>query len=525
MLLAAAVYLNGTILTMDAANRVVDAVAVEEGRIVGVGSSREMRQRAGVGARVVDLEGRAMLPGFWAAHDHCPAAASDRVDLNSPPIGRVHSIDELVAALRERARATPPGQWVLGRGYDDTLLRERRHPNRRDLDSVSTKHPVWVVHTSGHLGAANSKALAMAGISRDTPQPPGGAIRKDASGEPDGVIEEALGRVARLIPAATREERVQTIRRAGPLYTARGVTTTVIAGGSAESIADLREARDRGWLPLRAVHMMREADDHGDDRIRAGAVKLFQDGSIQGYTGFLSAPYHRQPEGKQDFRGYPARSRAELAAAVRRYHRAGRQIAIHGNGDAAIDDILEAYETAQREFPRKDARHRIEHCQTAREDQLDRMARLGVTPSFFNGHVYYWGDRHLELFLGPARAARISPLASARRRGIRFTLHNDTPVTPVDPLLLIQTAVTRRTRAGAVLGEDQRISVMDALRAVTIDAAWQNFEERRGGSIEPGKFADFTILDENPLQVAPERISSIRVRAAIVGGADTINKR
>jgi len=199
-------------------------------------------------------------------------------------------------------------------------------------------------------------------------------------------------------------------------------------------------------------------------------------------------------------------------------HRAGYQIAIHGNGDAAIDDILHAFEQAQRQYPRADARHRIEHCQVVREDQLDRIAELGITPSFFVGHVYYWGDRHRDIFLGPERAARISPLASAIRRGIRFTIHNDTPVTPVDPLHLVWCAVNRLTRSNQVLGAEQRISALEALRAVTIDAAWQNFEERRKGSIETGKLADFVILAENPLSIAPERIREIQVLETIVGG-------
>ncbi len=204
-------------------------------------------------------------------------------------------------------------------------------------------------------------------------------------------------------------------------------------------------------------------------------------------------------------------------------HRAGFQIAAHGNGDAAIDAILDAYQLAQKEFPRADARHRIEHCQTAREDQLDRMAALGVSPSFFVSHTYYWGDRHKNIFLGPDRAKRISPLKSALKRGIKFSLHSDCPVTPVSPLFCVFAAVNRLTRNGEVLGSEFRLTPEEALRAVTADAAWQTFDERIKGSIEVGKLADFTILAENPLTVSPERIKDIKVKEVIIGGLSVFN--
>jgi predicted amidohydrolase YtcJ len=254
------------------------------------------------------------------------------------------------------------------------------------------------------------------------------------------------------------------------------------------------------------------------NQVRATGVKLFQDGSLQGFTGFLTAPYQTQPAGKSDYVGYPARPRERLVESVRKYHRAGYQIAIHGNGDAAIDDILYAFRVVQQEMPRSDARHRIEHCQTPREDQLAAMKELGITPSFFVGHVYYWGDRHRDIFLGAERAAQISPLASALRHGLRFTVHNDTPVTPVNPLLLVWCSVNRLTKDGQVLGPEQRIGVFEALRAVTGDAAWQNFEEKTKGTIEPGKLADFVVLAENPLTVQSERLKDLEILQTIVGG-------
>jgi hypothetical protein len=542
------IFINGTVVTMDAAGRTVQAVAVGKGNIVAAGSNAEIRKLASPGTKVVDLKRATMLPGFYSAHDHFPSAgavAVGRLDLNSPPVGKMESIEDIVQVLTNKAGQTPAGAWLLGRGYDDTLLKEKRHPTRYDLDRASKDHPIWIVHTSGHLGVANSRALEIAGITKDTLQPKAGVIRKDPkTGEPTGVFEESLGLISQHSPAMTEQERVTTIRWADADYISKGVTTAVVAGAGRGAVADLRKALAAGLLHLRVVTMLSLGssppasmaainDWFGDtprERIKPGAVKLFQDGSIQGYTGYLSAPYYQQPEGKTGYCGYARHSRQELAEMVKQFHRAGYQIGIHANGDAAIDDVLYAYQEAQREFPRPDARHRIEHCQTPREDQLDRMKELGVTPSFFVGHVYYWGDRHRDIFLGPERGARISPLASALRRGIRFTLHDDTPVTPVNPLMSVWAAVNRNTRDGKLLGPEQRISVMQALRAVTSDAAWQNFQEREAGSIEIGKRADFVVLDRNPLTIPPADIRDIRVLETIVGGepvfaADKVGRR
>ena len=529
------VYLNATVVTMDAAATEARAVAVHDGKIVAVGDNATIEAMAGPETKRVDLEGAVLLPGFYAAHDHFPGSgrvALFNVDLNSPPIGAIETMDELVEALAAKAADMPKGQWVRGRGYDDTLIEEKRHPTRADLDRVSTDHPIFITHISGHLGVANSLALELAGITRDTPEPPGGVIRKDPeTGEPNGVFEESSSLVTRLTPSLSAKDRLEAIRWSVEDYVEEGVTTTVIAGGTKNSFLDLQYARREGLLSLRVVIMGRKGSledlspgeaggfvsGFGDERLKLGAVKLVQDGSIQGYTGYLVEPYHVPFIGDAIYRGYPRRDREELVEMVKSLHRAGYQIAIHGNGDAAIDDILYAYREAQEDFPREDARHRIEHCQMAREDQLDEMKELGISPSFFVGHAYYWGDRHRDIFMGPERAARLSPLKSAVDRGIRFTVHDDTPVTPVKPLQLVWDAVNRITTSGKVLGPEQRITPREALRAVTIDAAWQNHEEHLKGSIEVGKLADFVVLEENPLSVAPEHIRDIRVLTTIVG--------
>jgi predicted amidohydrolase YtcJ len=247
-------------------------------------------------------------------------------------------------------------------------------------------------------------------------------------------------------------------------------------------------------------------------------VKLVADGSIQGYTGYLSEPYHVPPGDDPGYRGYPRIPRDELVETVTELHAAGFQVAVHANGDASIDDALDAIAAALSRHPAGDARPVLIHAQMARPDQLDRMAALGVVPSFFSLHTFYWGDRHRRIFMGPERAARMSPAAGARARGIPFTIHCDAPVVPMEPLRLVSSAVNRRTRSGHVVGPEERIPVAAALRAVTLDAARQHFEEDEKGSLEPGKWADLVILSESPLAVPPAEIERIRVLETVVGG-------
>ena len=535
------IWFNGTIITMEG-DEVAEAVAIFGDEVVAVGTSSALQTMAGPETEVVDLAGRTMTPGFYAPHDHFPGSgriAVTQVDLNSPPIGAIETMDDLVEALRVRAVELPDGAWVSGRGYDDTLLAERRHPTRIDLDRVSTRHPIYIGHTSGHLGVANSLALELAGITRETPDPSGGVIRRDPeTGEPNGVFEESGGLVSRLVPPPTAQQIMEGYRVAVEDYIEDGVTTAVIAGGGRRALEGLQRARAAGILSLRVITMMSRGSPgqpsaaesggivsgFGDSYLKLGAIKIVQDGSNQGYTGYFTEPYHTPFNGDAEYRGYPRRSREDLTTMVRELHEDGYQIAIHANGDAAIDDVIHAFREAQRAFPREDARHRIEHCQMVRADQLDAIAELGLSPSFFVGHVYYWGDRHRDIFMGPERAAGISALHSAIARGIRFTVHDDTPVTPVDPLQLVWVSVNRKTRSNQVLGPAERISPYQALRAITIDAAWQNFEEEYKGSIAPGKLADFVILDANPLEVEPTSIRDIQVMETIVGGVSVYER-
>ena len=404
------------------------------------------------------------------------------------------------------------------------------------IDKASTDHPIYISHTSGHLAVANSLALKMAGISKDTPDPKGGVIDKNPeTGEPTGLLEEIGGMVGRLVPPLTAEQYTQAIKWAIEDYVKVGVTTSTIAGSSRESLIHLQEARRDGILPIRFT-VMGARGDHGpegtgvltgfgDEWMKIGPIgEAVHDGSIQGYTGYLSKPYYVPCHGDKSYRGFPHESKEELIEIVKKENREGYQIAIHANGDEAIQDLIDAYREAGKDFPRNDTRFRIEHCQMVREDQLDQIKELGITPSFFVSHTYFWGDQHRDIFMGPERAARISPLRSAIDRGIRFSVHLDTPVTPMSPLQAVWSGVNRVTRSGKVLGPEQRVTPLEALRAVTIDAAWQNFEGDIKGSIESGKLADFVVLDENPLTIDPMKIRDIPVLETIVGGRTVYKK-
>ena len=537
---ADAIYTNGLILALDAGHSEFAAMAVSDGRIAALGTERALRRLKGPRTVVHDLAGKTVLPGFVDAHGHFPGSVISReilVDLNSPPIGTVRGIDGLLARLAERERALPIGAWLQGVGYDDTLLAERRHPTRDDLDRVSKTRPIFVTHVSGHLAVANTAALALAGIDRATPSPAGGRIRHDAAGDPTGILEEsALGLVSSKLPPLPQEQFLEAIRKASLEYASMGVTTAQNGAATVDSVRLALQAATQGELGVRLNFWLVSPDmkkalageaivpaDQG--MVAVTGAKQFADGSIQGYTAYLTQPYYVPPHGDQDYRGYPRMQRDSLAAAILEFHRARVRVAVHANGDAAIDDVLDAIEAAQQKDPWPDARHVVVHAQMARDDQLVRMAGLGVIPSFFILHTYYWGDRHRDLFIGPERAAHISPARSALEQGLRITLHSDTPVTPMNPLMMVWAAVNRETSGGKTLGPNERIGILQALEGVTINAAYQERQEASRGSLEVGKLADFVILDANPLRVDPLKIRNIRVLQTVVGGRTVFRSR
>ena len=355
-------------------------------------------------------------------------------------------------------------------------------------------------------------------------------IRREASGAPDGILEENAMKPIQVMLAPGVADGLRVLVRGGELYAEAGVTTAQSGVTPVALFRVLDLASTLGLIPIRVMVWLDETaadavlagefeppERSASAMVRTGAVKLIADGSIQGYTGYLSKPYFVPPGDDPAYRGYPRIERQALIEQVRRYHEAGLQIAVHGNGDASIDDILAAYTTAQGARPRPDARHIVIHAQMTREDQLDHMAALGVVPSFFSLHTFYWGDRHRRIFMGAERAAHMSPAKSALERGIRFTIHADSPVVPMEPLRLVWAAVNRETRSGFIVGPEERLTPIEALRAVTIDAAWQYHEEADKGSIEAGKLADLVVVSRSPLD-DPEHIDEIDVLRTLVGG-------
>ena len=453
-----------------------------------------------------------------------PLAAG--VQMSAPQLGTppCSTIDEVVAALAERATVTPAGSPIQAWGFDDSLIDDNRHLTLNDLDRATKNHPVLVRHISGHLSYANSTMLKLAGVTEDVADPAGGHFVRDEQGRLTGEMHETANfDVAAAIPHATLEELAAGAKAISDRCLERGVTSvTDAAVFSSEMYGSSQDAIDNGDFKVRArlFPMWRSAQSFpfrtglGGDRLSLGAMKFISDGSIQGYTACLCKGYYDRP----DVTGTEVIPAAELIELVGEAHRSGWQVAIHTNGDQAIDNALDAIEAAIDSQPRNDHRHRLEHCQTVREDQLARMARLGVLASVFANHVWYWGDRHRDRFLGPERAERIDPLASFAAHGITHALHCDDPVTPIDPLFTIWTAVNRITRDGAELGPDQRATVANAVAGYTSAAAFLNMEEHLKGTLEVGKLADLVVLNADPFEIDPMGLAEIGVGGTVVGG-------
>ncbi|NTW87821.1 MAG: amidohydrolase [Desulfobulbaceae bacterium] len=533
------IYFGGKIITVNDLQPEAEAVAIKKGKIIAVGYRDEVMALKGKTTKLVDLEGKTMLPGFVDPHGHVFNTGIQAISANllPRPDGEVNDIAELQAALKAWAKhnSTLTGKygWIVGFGYDDAQLKEQRHPTRDDLDQVSTELPVVLVHQSGHLGAMNSKALEIVGLNADTKNPPGGVIRRKAgSQEPDGVLEEnaffgqLFGLLSKLSPDANKALFAAGVN----LYKSFGYTTAQEGKGSLGSVATMEAVAESGKLDIdvvtypditvgaeamKAPWLSRTYSHH----FRLGGIKLTLDGSPQGKTAWLTQPYYKVPTGqKLDYHGYSAFTDDQVNGFVAQAFKNGWQVLAHVNGDAAIDQFLKAVRAAEKEYGMSDRRPVAIHAQTARLDQVEAFKELGIIPSFFPMHTFYWGDWHRDSVLGPERATNISPIGWALQRNMIFTSHHDAPVAMPDAMRVISATVNRVTRSGQVLGPEHRTTPLVAVKAHTLWSAYQHFEEKTKGSIEVGKLADFVLLDRNPLEGDPLTIADIKIMETIKEG-------
>lgn len=504
-------YFGGPILTMEQ-GPAPQAVLVREGRIAQAGPLEALRAAAPQAARR-DLRGRTLLPAFLDPHSHITALAET---LDLAQLGAAVTPEEIAVTLRDfaMARDLPQGAWAIGFGYDHNVLPGGTHPTRRDLDALLPHRPAMITHASGHMGVVNTAGLAALGIDPDTPDPPGGRIGREADGKtPSGYLEEgAFLRAAAVLPPAPPQVQLDRLRRAQAIYFSHGIVLAQ-EGRADQARYDLLRQADLTIDTVCYADLTAAPQLAGQPGV--GGYKIFLDGSPQGRTAWMRRPYL----GGGDYRGYPSHSDEAVRGFVRQALTRGQQLLAHCNGDGAAEQLLRCCRQVQHETGLSLASLRpvMIHAQLVGRDQLAQMADLGMIPSFFAAHLWYWGDIHVQNF-GPERASGISPLASAHALGLPFTLHQDSPVIPPDVLQTVWCAVNRRTRSGRVLGPEERVDPLTALAAVTRNAARQYFMEEDRGSIVPGKRADLVLLSADPTAVDPASIRDIQVLETIKDG-------
>jgi predicted amidohydrolase YtcJ len=534
------IWTGGPILTMDDKAMRAEAVAEAGGKIVAVGTKTDVMKRKGPKTEVIDLKGRTLLPGFIDPHGHMVVGGLQALSANllAPPDGKVTDIPALLQTLRDwiaaNKAAVDKTQLIVGFGYDQATLKEHRAPTREELDTVSKDIPIVLVHQSAHFGAFNSKALEIAGITAASKDPAGGVIqRKEGSQEPNGVLEElAFASSALKLLPRVGANGMEVFAREGAKMWARYGYTTAEEGKSIPQVADLlKSVADKGGFDIDVVTYVDALSDRKyilanqsrtyNNRFRVGGAKLTIDGALQGFTGWRDRPYYKPvgnfPEG---YSGYPSATAEQVFESVEWAAKNKVQIIVHANGERASDMLIAAHTATQARNPDAQAlRPVLIHGQAQRMDQVDSYKRLGVIPSLFPMHTYYWGDWHLEHVFGPVDAQNISPTGWVRERGMIFTTHHDAPVAFPDSMRVLDATVTREARgSGRVLGPDQRVDVLTALKAMTIWAAYQKFEEGTKGSLAVGKLADFAILSRDPTTGDPRTIDTIKVTETVKEG-------
>ncbi len=536
-------YYGGDIITMEGDSpQYVDAVVEREGQIVYVGDMKGAMEKYSGKAREVNLAGKTMLPGFIDGHGHMVSAGTMGLVANvmPPPDGPGKDFDSLVKTTKDWA-ASKQGQymigklgWIVANGYDDSQLTEQDHPTKEVLDRISTDLPVLFMHQSGHLGVVNSKALEMLNFTKDTPDPKEGVARRDKEGNPTGVMEEqaffnmAGAAFAKMDADIGRE----SLKKAQALYAGFGYTTAQSGRTTADTTAVLEQAARDGsiyldivsypdirWNPGAVKPEFYNHEQRYNNGYRVGGVKLTLDGSPQGKTAWLTKPYHVPPTGRNaDYVGYPIMDDETAKKFITQAYENKWQLICHTNGDAAIDPYIHVIRDVQKTHNYPDHRTTVIHGQTLRKDQIPDLVELGMLPSFYSAHTFYWGDWHVKSVLGHPRADYISPGRDAIDAGLTMTSHHDAPVIPPKAMRVLDAPINRVTRSGVVLGPDQRITPYEGLKTITEWAARQYFEEDTKGTLSEGKLADFVILEKNPLKVDPLTIHDIKVEMTIKEG-------
>ena len=540
---ADALFFGGPVLTMDDAQPNVEAVAVDDGIIVGVGSRAELEADfLGPETQLHDLQGRTLIPGFVDAHSHFSFVGIQAIAANllPPPDGPGSSIAELQTALREYLDSSSRAQdygILIGFNYDDSQLQEQRHPTRQELDAVSTSLPIMAIHQSGHLGVYNSKALEVLGLNADTANPEGGTIYREKDGvTPNGLLAENahIGALLKLIPRFTPQQSIDMLTQAQDIYLANGFTTIQDGRTSPDTLQGLAQAAKAGYFKVDVVAypdlvsnlqnpmlegplMSRDYADH----FRIGGVKLTFDGSPQGKTAWFTHPYFQPPEHEDaNYSGHPLfADEAEARRIMKQAYDHDWQVLVHANGDAAIDQLIRLTDAVQQDMPdTRDPRTVLIHGQYLRADQIPELVRLGIFPSLYPMHTFYWGDWHSSSVAGPELAKFISPTGTLYRAGIKFSIHSDAPVTFPNAMRILHSATNRVTRSGVILGPEERLDALTALKAMTIWPAYQHFEENSKGSIEKGKVADLVVLSQNPITLPREQLLELKVMETIKDG-------
>ncbi|MBI3682800.1 MAG: amidohydrolase [Acidobacteria bacterium] len=497
------------------------ALAIAGDRIFAVGSNEEIRALSAAGTRRTDLAGSTVLPGFIDSHTHVASSGLNhllRVDCD------LRSIEQIQRAIRERAAKTPVSEWVLGFKYDDTKTREGRKLTKADLDAAAPEHPVLIQHRGGHTSYANSRALEKSDIHGKTPNPSGGEIVRDGQGRLTGELRETAARLVRVqSKPPTVAERREGVKLITKLFARAGITSAHDAQGSPEDLRAYQDALENGDLFCRVYALInfRYIDQMiaagvrtglGNEWVRVGAMKMTADGSISERTARLSQPYIGRPN---DY-GIVVMPENELYETGRKAHLAGWQIGTHANGDVGIDITLRVYERLQREHPRSDPRFRLEHCTLINDNLLARMKALRAIPTPFWTYVHYHGEKMREY--GPERLERMFAMRSFLDHGIRVAPGSDYVPGPFEPMMALQSSVTRRDSKGTLWGGSQRITVAEAIRASTQNGAYASFEERIKGTLEAGKLADLAVLGRDPFQADPGSLIQIPVERTMAGG-------